>query len=69
MNWKRKGVIDIKTKLKRGFAVMDKEKVKEIASLGGKSAWIKGKAHRWTSEEARKAGRLGGKAKKKSKKK
>lgn len=48
-------------KQKRGFAVMDKEKQREIARRGGKAAQAKG-AHRWTSEEARAAGKKGGKA-------
>lgn len=39
---------------------MPKEKVSEIASLGGKAAHKKGTAHQWTSEEARAAGRKGG---------
>ena len=47
-------------KKKRGFAVMDPEKVKEIASRGGKAAHEQGTAHKWTSEDARVAGRLGG---------
>jgi uncharacterized protein len=47
-------------KKKRGFAAMDPERVKEISSKGGKSAQEQGVAHRWTSEGARAAGRLGG---------
>ena len=46
----------------RGFASMDRSKQKEIASKGGKAAHQKGTAHEWTSEEAREAGRRGGKA-------
>lgn len=34
---------------------------REIASRGGKSAHEKGVAHRFTPEEAREAGRIGGK--------
>lgn len=45
----------------RGFASMTPERRREIASLGGKSAHAKGNAHEWTSEEARAAGRKGGK--------
>jgi general stress protein YciG len=45
----------------RGFASMDREKQKQIASKGGRSAHEQGKAHEWSSEEARKAGRKGGK--------
>ena len=39
---------------------MDPEQQKEIASEGGKTAHVKGKAHEWNSEEAREAGRKGG---------
>lgn len=42
---------------------MDKEKQRAIASKGGKKAHALGTAHKWTSEEAKKAGRLGGRAK------
>ena len=41
---------------------MDAEKQREIASKGGKAAHEKGNAHEFTSEEAREAGRKGGKA-------
>ncbi|MDB5060980.1 MAG: stress-induced acidophilic repeat motif-containing protein [Mucilaginibacter sp.] len=44
----------------RGFAAMDDEKQREIASKGGKAAHESGNAHEFTSEEARKAGRKGG---------
>jgi general stress protein YciG len=44
----------------RGFASMDRNKQREIASKGGKAAHQKGRAHEWTSEEAREAGRRGG---------
>jgi uncharacterized protein len=47
-------------KSKRGFASMDPNKQKEIASRGGKAAHAKGTAHEFTSEEARGAGRKGG---------
>jgi general stress protein YciG len=46
----------------RGFAVMDKERVRAIASAGGRAAHAAGTAHEFSSEEARKAGRLGGTA-------
>lgn len=46
---------------KRGFASMDKEQHREIASQGGKAAHKKGTAHKWTSETAREAGKKGGK--------
>lgn len=44
----------------RGFASMHPDKVRAIAALGGKAAQKTGKAHRWTPEEARAAGRKGG---------
>jgi general stress protein YciG len=50
------------TKKPRGFAAMDPEKQKEIASKGGKSAHVKGTAHQFTPEEAKEAGTKGGKA-------
>ena len=46
----------------RGFASMDRQKQREIASKGGKAAHQKGTAHEWTSDEARDAGRKGGMA-------
>lgn len=46
----------------RGFASMSKDKQRMIASKGGRAAHAKGTAHKWTSDEARKAGRLGGKS-------
>jgi len=46
----------------RGFASMDPNKQREIASKGGKAAHAKGTAHEFTSEEAREAGRKGGQA-------
>lgn len=46
----------------RGFASMDRNKQREIASQGGKAAHARGTAHTWTSEEAREAGRKGGAA-------
>jgi len=47
-------------KERRGFASMSPEKQREIASKGGRAAHRKGTAHRWSSEEARVAGRKGG---------
>jgi uncharacterized protein len=44
----------------RGFASMASEKQREIARKGGRAAHEKGKAHEFTSEEARQAGRKGG---------
>ncbi len=42
----------------RGFASMDPERQREIASEGGKAAHQKGTAHEFTSEEARRAGSM-----------
>src|SRR6476646_6172481 len=44
----------------RGFASMNREKQREIASKGGKAAHAKGTAHEWSPDEARAAGRKGG---------
>jgi len=44
----------------RGFAAMDHERQREIASKGGKTAHARGAAHEWSSAEAREAGRKGG---------
>ncbi len=44
----------------RGFAGMDAEKQKRIASKGGRAAHEKGTAHEFDAEEARAAGRKGG---------
>ena len=49
-------------KSRRGFAAMDPAKQRAIASRGGKAAHEKGTAHEFTAEEARLAGRKGGKA-------
>jgi len=46
----------------RGFAGMDPEKQREIASKGGKAAHESGNANEFTPEEAREAGRKGGQA-------
>ena len=46
----------------RGFASMNKDKQRQIASKGGRAAHMKGTAHKWTSDEARAAGRKGGRA-------
>lgn len=46
----------------RGFASMDEDKQREIASQGGRAAHEAGTAHEFTSEEAREAGRKGGEA-------
>ena len=44
----------------RGFASMDAERQREIARKGGRAAHEKGKAHEFTPDEARAAGRKGG---------
>jgi general stress protein YciG len=49
-------------KSNRGFASMDPQRQREIASEGGRAAHEKGTAHEFTSEEAREAGRKGGMA-------
>jgi general stress protein YciG len=47
----------------RGFAAMDPQRAREIAAMGGRAAHEQGKAHEFTSEEARAAGKKGGAAK------
>lgn len=44
----------------RGFAAMDRTRVSEIASKGGKAAHAAGTAHQFSTDEARAAGRKGG---------
>jgi len=53
---------DGKPKRPRGFAAMDRKLVSEIARKGGKAAHTAGTAHEFSSEEARIAGRRGGRA-------
>lgn len=53
-NLERKGAAN------RGFAAMDREKQKRIASEGGRAAHRQGVAHEWSKDEAREAGRKGG---------
>ncbi|MCU7548915.1 KGG domain-containing protein [Chitinophagaceae bacterium LB-8] len=45
---------------RRGFASMDPQKQRSIASEGGRAAHRQGVAHEWNSDEAREAGRKGG---------
>lgn len=52
-------------KKRRGFAAMNPREQVEIARKGGVAAHRSGRAHEWTSEEAREAGRKGGKARQK----
>jgi uncharacterized protein len=49
-----------RTKSNRGFASMDRGKQREIASKGGKAAHAQGRAHEFTPDEARTAGKKGG---------
>ena len=51
-----------RTRSRRGFAAMDPERQRQIASEGGRAAHMQGTAHKWTSEESRIAGRKGGEA-------
>lgn len=46
----------------RGFAGMDPEKQREIASEGGRASHASGHGHEFTSKEAQEAGRKGGEA-------
>ena len=46
---------------------MDKEKLRNVTSAGGKAVHAMGKGHEWTRDEAAKAGRIGGKILKGSK--
>ncbi|MBZ9749678.1 general stress protein [Deinococcus sp. HMF7620] len=50
------------TPRRRGFASMDPDRQRTIAAAGGRAAHASGNAHRFTSEEARAAGRKGGQA-------
>jgi general stress protein YciG len=63
--WQEKEMVAMVTERKgrgRGFASMDPNKQREIASKGGRAAHAQGTAHEWTSDEARSAGRKGGSA-------
>lgn len=51
---------EAKKKARRGFAAMDPETQREIARKGGISAHREGRAHQFTSEEAKAAGKKGG---------
>lgn len=51
---------DRRDRERRGFASMDEQRRREIASEGGKASHERGKAHEFSSEEARMAGRKGG---------
>ncbi|HTB74613.1 MAG TPA: KGG domain-containing protein [Polyangiaceae bacterium] len=56
------GYDEILPKNSRGFAGMDRRLVRAIARMGGRAAHSAGTAHEFTSEEARIAGRMGGRA-------
>ena len=47
-------------KRSRGFAAMDEDQQRRIASKGGKAAHERGTAHEFTPAEARRAGKRGG---------
>jgi uncharacterized protein len=46
----------------RGFASMDPQRQRQIASQGGRAAHQQGTAHEFSADEARAAGRKGGEA-------
>ena len=48
------------TKSRRGFAAMNPETQRRIASEGGKASHASGRGHRFSADEARDAGRKGG---------
>jgi general stress protein YciG len=56
----REGSSQRKGTANRGFAAMNSEKQKQIASEGGRAAHRQGVAHEWSKDEAREAGRKGG---------
>lgn len=49
-------------KSRRGFASMNEDLQRQIASAGGRAAHASGNAHQWTPEEASEAGKKGGRA-------
>lgn len=49
-----------KVKQEKGFRRMDPEIARQIRSKGGKACHASGARHKFTSEEAREAGRKGG---------
>ena len=62
MTSNNQGGTQLKRTSSRGFASMDPQRQREIASEGGRAAHERGTAHEFTSEEAREAGRKGGQA-------
>jgi len=51
---------NVESRSRRGFASMDPERQRQIASRGGKAAHASGNAHQFNATEAREAGRKGG---------
>lgn len=47
-------------KQRRGFALLDPDRVRTLAQKGGRAAHAAGVAHQYTVEEARAAGKKGG---------
>lgn len=47
---------------KTGFGAMNPDRLREISSKGGKAVHASGNAYRWTSKQAKAAGRKGGMA-------
>ena len=54
------GAVKPRVKQRRGFAAMDKEEHRELARSGGVAAHAAGMAHKFSSEKAREAGKIGG---------
>ena len=54
------GAVKPRVKQRRGFAAMDKEEHRELARSGGVAAHAAGMAHKFSSEQAREAGKKGG---------
>ena len=48
------------SKARRGFALLDPERLREISSKAGKTSQANGTAHRFTKAEASKYGKVGG---------
>jgi general stress protein YciG len=56
------GTPEAASKSRRGFAALSIEKRREIASKGGRAAHAQGKARQFTGDEAREAGKKGGRS-------
>lgn len=61
MDETEKVLLPVEEKRRRGFAAMSPEKQRLIAQRGGQMAHRKGVAHVWNVDEARAAGKKGGK--------